>query len=213
MNIFYVMLLGFAVSMDGFIAGIAYGLKKIKLPFASLLIVGTVTIACTGTAMLGASYLEQFINPHIAIFCGSLLLIGIGLFSLFQEYLAKTLPSYEAENGDLSARQLTISIGRLVISIMAKPETADVDQSKRISPVEAVFLGLALGLDNMVATFAAALIGFLPLYTPLLMGTIQIIVLATGTYASSHIVSENVKKRFPYLPGILLILLGLLRLG
>lgn len=213
MNIFYVMLLGFAVSMDGFIAGIAYGLKNIKLPFSSLLIVGAVTIACTGTAMLGANYLEQFINPHIAILCGSLLLIGIGILSLFQEYLTKAIPSYEANNGAVSARQLTISIGRLVISIMAKPETADVDDSKRISPSEAVFLGLALGLDNMVATFAAALIGFLPAYTPLLMGTTQIVVLAAGTYVSACIVSERLKKRFPYLPGLLLIVLGLLRLG
>jgi len=212
MNIFYAALLGLAVSIDGFIAGAAYGLKNIKMPFGSLLIVGMVTVICTITAMLGASYLDQLINPHLAILCGSLLLIALGLLSLFQEYLTKDVAVYEAD-GEITARKLTISLGRLVISIMAKPETADVDHSKRISSTEAIFLGLALGVDNMVATFAAALMGFLPLYTPLLMGVIQITVIAAGVYASSRILSDRLKKRFPYLPGAILILLGLLRLS
>jgi putative sporulation protein YtaF len=212
MNIFYVLLLGFAVSIDGFIAGIAYGLKNIKIPFSSLAIVGLVTVLCTGTAMFGASLLEDLINPHIAIVCGSLLLIGIGIISLFQEYLTKNIQSFEFDQ-ELSARKITISFGRIMINILAKPETADVDQSKRINSVEALLLGFALGIDNMVATFAASLMGVLPVYTPLLMGIIQMAVVSAGIYASSRIVSESLKKRFPYLPGTLLILLGLLRLG
>ncbi|MEG6584521.1 sporulation membrane protein YtaF [Dendrosporobacter sp. 1207_IL3150] len=212
MNIFYAIFLGFAVSLDGFIAGIAYGLKNIKIPLTSLLIVGIVTIFCTATAMFCADFLIQYINPNLALFCGSLLLIAIGTISLFQEYLTKNVKSFEAD-GEITARKLTISVGRLVINIMAKPETADVDHSNRISSIEAIFLGLALGIDNMVATFAASLMGFLPIYTPLLMGLIQILVVSAGIYASSRIMSERLKRRFPYLPGTLLILIGLLRLG
>lgn len=212
MNIFYVLLLGFAVSIDGFIAGIAYGLKNIKIPASSLGIVGLVTVLCTASAMFFASMLEQYINPHVAIVCGSLLLIGIGVVSLFQEYLTKNIKTFDFDD-DLTARKLTISIGRIMMNILAKPETADVDHSKKISSIEAILLGLALGIDNMVATFAAALMGFLPLYTPLLMGLIQIAVVSAGMLASARIVSESVKKRFPYLPGTLLILLGLLRLS
>lgn len=212
MNIFYVLLLGFAVSIDGFIAGIAYGLKNIKIPASSLGIVGLVTVLCTGSAMFFASMLEQYINPHVAIVCGSLLLIGIGIISLFQEYLTKNIKAFDFHD-DLTARKLTVSIGRIMMSILAKPESADVDHSKKISSMEAILLGLALGIDNMVATFAASLMGFLPLYTPLLMGLIQIAVVSAGILASARIVSESVKKRFPYLPGTLLILLGLLRLS
>ncbi|GBG56684.1 putative membrane protein YtaF [Sporomusaceae bacterium FL31] len=212
MNIFYVLLLGFAVSIDGFIAGIAYGLKNIKIPASSLGIVGLVTVLCTGSAMFFASMLEQYINPHVAIVCGSLLLIAIGIVSLFQEYLTKNIKDFDFDD-DITARKLTISIGRIMINILAKPETADVDNSKKISSTEAILLGLALGIDNMVATFAASLMGFLPLYTPLLMGVIQIAVVSAGILASTRIVSESLKKRFPYLPGTLLILLGLSRLS
>lgn len=211
MNLFYVLLLGFAVSIDGFVAGIAYGLKNICIPLTSLLIVCITTILCTGAAMAIAYILGTLINTQLAIFLGALILLIIGLFSLFQEYLIKDANDY-ITNGATVSPKLTFSIGRLVINIMADPEKADVDQSQRINLLEALFLGLALGVDNMVATFAVALMEPLPFYTPLIMGLIQIIVITAGIYTSKHFISDTLKKRFPYLPGIILIILGLIRL-
>jgi len=212
MSLFYVLLLGFAVSVDGFVAGMAYGLKNIKMPFTSVLIVGIVTTLGTAISMFCAYVLGQFINAHIAIIMGAALLIMLGLWSLFQQYLTKDVPSYELE-GECTAHKLTFSMGQLIISIMAKPETADVDRQGSINSLEAVFLGVAVGLDAMVATFGAALMGFLPLYTPLAVGSIHMICVAGGCYSSTRFVSERLKKRFPYLPGAILIVLGLLRLG
>lgn len=212
MNIFYVLLLGFAVSIDGFVAGLAYGLKNIRLPFASLSIVGVVACICTAIAMVLAYLVGQFVNTDLAIFIGASLLIMLGLWSLFQQYLTKDVASYEV-TGEVTARKLTFSLGRLVISIMAKPETADVDKLGIISSLEAVFLGVAVGADAMVGTFAAALIGPLPLYTPAAIGIIHMLCISSGFYSSRKLISERIKKQFPYLPGTLLILLGILRLG
>lgn len=212
MSLFYVLLLGFAVSMDGFVAGMAYGLKNIKMPFRSVLIVGVVTTIGTALAMFCAYVLGQFINAHIAILTGAALLIILGIWSLFQQYLTKDIPSYEVD-GEFTARSLTFSMGQLVISIMAKPETADVDRQGSINSLEAVFLGVAVALDAMVATFGAALMGLLPIYTPVAVGIIHMICIAGGCYSSTRFVSERLKKRFPYLPGAILIVLGLLRLG
>ncbi|HMM22525.1 MAG TPA: manganese efflux pump [Selenomonadales bacterium] len=211
MSIMFVLLLGIAVSLDSFAAGLAYGLKGIALPRRSLAIVGLVTALCTALAMFLANLLGAAVNTHIAVAAGALLLIGLGLFSLFQEYLATAISPYEPA-GRLSVRQLTFSIGRLVVTIMIRPETADLDQSLSISPAEAGLLGLALGVDNMVAAFGAALIGTLPWYTPLAMGLIQISFIAAGCWASSRVLTAGLKRHFPYLPGTLLILLGLLRL-
>lgn len=212
MNIFYVLLLATALSLDGFVAGLAYGLKNIRIPPVSLLIVGSITAVSTVAAVFCAAYVGDFMNPHIAVVAGALLLILIGLCSLFQEYLTKDVKSYE-NSQEPTARKLTISIGRIVISIMAQPETADLDHSSRINALEAVFLGLALGIDNMVATFAAALMNSLPAYTPLLMGCVQMGALLMGLVSCQRLVSPALKSRFPYLPGIILILLGLLRLN
>ncbi|EAX48770.1 conserved hypothetical protein [Thermosinus carboxydivorans Nor1] len=212
MGLFYVILLGVAVSIDGFVAGVAYGLKNIRMPVKSLAVIGVVTAVMTGFAMLSAYVFSRFIATDIAIILGAVLLILLGLWSLFQQYLTKDVPSYEAD-GEVTARKLTFSIGRLVISIMAKPETADVDRLGYISTLEAVFLGIAVGLDAMVGTFAAALMGVLPLYTPVEVGVIHILCVASGCYSSARFVSDRLKKRFPYLPGTLLIILGLIRLA
>lgn len=212
MSIFYVLLLGIAVSIDGFVAGVAYGLKNIRMPLASLGIVGIVACLCTALAMGMAYMIGRFIHTDIAIALGSLLLILLGLWSLFQQYLTKNVVSYEMD-GEITARKLTFSLGRLVVSIMAKPETADVDKLGVISPLEAVFLGLAVGADAMVGTFAAALMGPLPLYTPFVIGIIHMVCIAGGYHSTRKYVPEKLKRKFPYLPGTLLIILGLIRLG
>lgn len=212
MNLFYVVILAFAVSMDGFVAGMAYGLKNIRMPLTSIGIVGVVTMLGTAFSMACAYLLGQFINTHLAIILGAMLLIALGIWSLFQQYFTKQVPSYELD-GEMTVRKLTFSLGQLVISIMAKPETADVDRQGTINSLEAVFLGLAVGLDAMVATFGAALMGMLPLYTPLAVGIIHMMCVSAGCYSSARFVSDNLKRRFPYLPGAILIILGLLRLG
>lgn len=211
MSFVYTLLLGFAVSLDAFTAGVAYGMRNISVPLSSLTVVGTVTAVCVAASMLAATLLGQFLDLRVAVAAGSLLMIMLGILSLFQEYLARKVSAYEIP-GEFSPRQLTFSVGRLVISIMAKPETADVDRSLSISWFEAVFLGLALGLDNIVATFAASLMGMLPLYTPLLMAVTQMLFIAAGNWASAHVLSPDMKKQFPFIPGTILVILGILRL-
>ena len=211
MNLFYILCLGLAVSIDGFVAGIAYGLKNICIPITSISIVCIITILCTTAGMATASLVGAFINTQLALLFGALLLILIGLFSLVRELLSKDVLSNIITGGTLPG-QLTFSIGRLVINIMSNPELADVDHSQGINPLEALFLGLALGVDNMIATFAATLMEPLPFYTPLIMGIIQILVISAGSYISVYFISERIKKSFPYLPGTILILLGIIRL-
>ncbi len=210
MNFFYVLLLGLAVSIDGLMAGVAYGLRSIRIPFSSFLIVGAVTTTASALAMGAAAILGRYIDTFLAMILGGILLVLLGAWNIFQQYLTKDVPAYEVE-GEVTVGKLTFSVGRLVISIMAKPESADVDRLGVISPLEAVFLGLAVGADGAVGTFAAALAGPLPLYTPFIVGAIHVLCIGGGVLLSDRLVSDEWKKRFPFLPGTMLILLGLLR--
>ncbi|WP_231881844.1 sporulation membrane protein YtaF [Anaerosporomusa subterranea] len=204
----YVILLGFAVSFDALLAGVAYGVRKITVPFSSLLVVGAVTAVCTAVAMIAAQGTGMLIAPQSAVMIGAFLLLLIGLWSVFQEYLIKRLTPRRSD--DLP--QLRIKLGKLIVNILADPEAVDIDHSRSISPSEAIFLGLALGLDNMVATFAAELLGVLPLYTPLVMAVIQMGLIWSGITFASRLLPESVKERFPYLPGTLLIIMSVLRI-
>lgn len=208
LQMLYVLFLGFAVSFDALLAGVSYGSKKISISFLPLLVVGAVTALCTGAAMLVAEGADMLISPQAAVILGAALLFLIGLWSVFQEYLIKKLTPKPAQH----TPELRIKLGRLIVNILADPEAVDIDHSRSISPSEALFLGLALGLDNMVATFGASLLGVLPIYTPIMMGVIQMGLIWLGVAFAEKLIPENVKERFPYLPGTLLILISVLRL-
>lgn len=208
MNFFYVLVLGAALSLDALASGVAYGLKNIAIPLRSLLIVGVITGLCTFISTVFASVLSLVVNAYAASVAGAILLMALGLWSMFIEYLCQD----EADNTEARSRDIKISVGRLVIRIMANPEKADMDESHSIGSLEAVFLGLALGVDNMVATFAGELMGILPRYTPLVMAVIQMVFIGVGFYASRSLIPSGMKRHFPYLAGTILLLIGLFRL-
>ena len=211
MDLSYVILLGIAVSIDGFFAGIAYGLKNIKVSFSALSIIGFVTLICTTLAMQGSSLLLNLVNPAIATYFGALLLIVIGLSSIVRQYLTSPIEKQTRES-TATPMKITFALGRIVISIMKKPECADIDHSNHINKFEAFLLGLALGIDNMVATFPAGLTHPLHFSTPLIMCIIQSSIVWSGIYLSAKIVSPKFKQKLAYAPGCVLILLGLFRL-
>lgn len=211
MDLSYLVLLGIALSIDGFFAGIAYGLKNIKVSFLALAMIGLVTLVCTTLAMRCSTFMLTYINPSIASLCGALLLIGIGSLSIIHQYLLKPPLEPAVSKGDPPTK-ITFSLGKLVISIMAKPECADIDCSHHLNKLEAFLLGLALGIDNMIATFAVGLTSSLPFYTPLLMCLIQSSIVWSGIYLAKKIISADMKHKISYAPGCVLILLGLIRL-
>lgn len=206
MDLAYLLVLGLAVSIDGFFAGAAYGVKRIQVPFFSLLAIGAVTLFCTEIAHELSFCFADFLHAYILSLAGALLLIGIGICNLLWAKLSS------AEAGEETLKPLTFSCGKIVISVMAKPEAADLDHSNRLSLSEALLLGAALGADNMVATFAAGLTNPLPFYTPLVMCCIQTLLISSGILLARRITSSKLKERSAYAPGCILILLGLLRL-
>lgn len=211
MNLLYVLFLSSALGMDALASGAAYGLRSIRVPAVSLAIVGFVTVLCTGIAMAGAYALGNLINLEVATIVGASLLIALGFYRGLLDFLTKDSGPHEGSI-HLPTRQLKFSVGALVIRIMAKPEVADLDESKHISPSEAVFLGLALGVDNMVAASAGTLGGLLPMYTPLAMGIMQMMFLAAGVYGCQWLVDHRVRFRLPYVAGLVLVVLGVVRL-
>lgn len=208
MDLSYVLILGFAVSIDGFFAGIAYGIKQIKIPVLSLLSIGFVTLACTGFSCFGARFLQRYFDPPLMAAAGALMLIALGLAGVSRQYFSR-LSASPADDG--AQGRVKISLGKIVVYIMAKPERADMDQSSRLSVAEALLLGLALGVDNMAATFAAGLVEALPVYTPPVMCVIQAVLVYGGICSARKVTSAKMKARLAYAPGLILILIGISR--
>ncbi|HWR56906.1 MAG TPA: sporulation membrane protein YtaF [Negativicutes bacterium] len=210
MNFMTALLFAVAISLDGLGAGVAYGLKNIRIPFLSLTVVGAVTAAMMGFATAAAGWLGGLVAPRTAYCTGALLLIALGFWSILQEWLKQYLPEEEAL---IPGAQIKLDLGflRLVIQVFKRPVEADVDHSGELCGGEAFVLGLALALDALVAGFAAALTGGIALGTVLAVAAVQMAFIFFGARLAAAALPAELQNKFPYIPGGILILLGLLR--
>lgn len=212
------ILLSFAVSLDGFGVGLTYGVRKIKIPISSILIIS----ACSGliillSMMVGVA-LMSWMSPQGASVMGAVILIGIGAGALLQfvrssEHTAST----NSEAGGAVPLQRTLLTLELrffgiIIQILRTPSAADVDRSGVISAGEAFLLGAALSLDALGAGIGAALVGFPPLATAMLIAASSGCFLWMGTRVGFWVSGWRWVRRLSMLPGVILIAMGIFKL-
>lgn len=201
MTFFYLLLLAFAVSLDGFFAGIAYGIDNINLPSSSVFMIGLITFCFSAAAISFAQLLSPFLLSFAAL-CGTLLLIVLGISSIYFQY-RRTSDSYQPSAAS--------PLNEMILTIIKRPEQADLDNSQQVSSFEAILLGLALGIDSLTAVFGAALNTPLPTNTPLLLCLVQMIFIWSGLIISNWLHRSDYQTKILYLPGFIFLLLGLIR--
>ncbi|GGB48512.1 sporulation membrane protein YtaF [Fictibacillus barbaricus] len=204
------VLLALAVSLDSFGAGLTYGIKSIKIPFRSIVIIAICSAFTFLFSMLLGFTLEQFISHKTSEVLGGLILLGIGIYSLWQVFLP------EKENIEKEPKNIMLfeikSLG-IVIHILKKPVIADIDKSGSITGWEAVLLGIALSLDAFGAGIGAALIDLSPILTTLCIAVMSSLFLWGGMALGLYFFNKtNWMKRLSILPGVLLIVMGLLKM-
>ncbi|WP_040952686.1 sporulation membrane protein YtaF [Gorillibacterium massiliense] len=228
MPFFSLLFLAFAVSLDGFGVGGTYGLRKVKIPLISLVIISLFSGMIILLSMSVGTWLARFVSPVVAKDIGAFILVGIGLWALFHMKLEKE----EDANSDADERSgkgseqspasvedvqravFSIELKSLgiVIQILRKPTLADVDRSGIITISEAALLGLALSLDAFGAGIGAALIGLPPLLTAPVIAISSGLFISAGLRVGYRYANLAWVRRFSVLPGIMLIAMGLLKL-
>jgi len=203
------LLLALAVSLDGLGIGFSYGLRRIRLPWASLALVALVSTAVS-FASLALGRLSTLVFPPVfARRLGALLLLGLGLEMLLEAYLRAG--GKEREEGRTLFKVRLPRLG-LAVAILLEPQRADFDCSGSINPGEAVTLGLALALDALGAGVGAGAAGFSLTVTPLLIGLGQFLTLGAGLALGRRLPVGGWERRGAVLPGLILIFLGLWRM-
>lgn len=148
------MALAVALSLDGFVASFAYGSNRIRMPWQSILVVDGVCCGAIGLFLLLGSWGRPYLPTGLTdvLYCGILLVLGGAklLDSLIKSAIKK-------HGGLKKSMGFSVSSLRFVLYVYAEPAAADVDDSKTISPVEALSLALALSVDGMAVGFGAAL--------------------------------------------------------
>lgn len=220
LHIFSLLMLAIAVSIDGFGVGITYGMRRIKIPVHSVVIITACSAFVILVAMYIGGWLAYFLAPSVTHYIGGTILIGIGLWAMYNirrqqnsnaEAEEEPTPVADGANPQ-SVLAIEIKSLGLVIQILKRPTKADIDHSGTISGVEAMFLGLALSLDAFGAGIGAALMGYTPWLTALLIGVASCVFILSGLKLGFVYANARWMKRMTYMPGILLILCGLFKL-
>ncbi|MEK4008090.1 manganese efflux pump [Paenibacillus sp. FSL H3-0333] len=231
------LLLAFALSLDGFGVGITYGLRKMKIPLLSIIIISL----CSGVVIYGSMQvgvlLAKVVSPNAASSVGAVILVLMGCWSLFQMLTQKEKeqeePASAADKGNSGqeTRQETAAAAQLaetelkpavfslelrhlgvVIQILRTPSSADMDASGSISSMEAMILGIALSLDAFGAGLGAALLGFSPWSTSLMIAVFSGTFLLMGMKTGLRLSGSYWMKHAAALPAILLIVMGIMKL-
>lgn len=192
-----VLAIGLASNLDNAGVGIAYGVRKIRIPWYSNLTVAF--ISTLGTLLFGlfGSIIAQSISPWISHAIGSAVIIAVGVWVLLQAYKETDSPDIVPENTGHFSR------------LLRNPEEADRDSSKSISFSESILLGAALAMNAFAGGFNAGVTNLNIWLTSLSVGVFSYILFALSSWFGEKYAAEKLGSRATVISGILLILIGL----
>lgn len=203
------LLLAFAVSIDSFSVGFTYGLRNMKIPVKSIAIIAACSAMILMSAMMIGQILESFFTPELAEKLGGGVLIIIGGWILYQFFRPDKNDSLHHEKTIFNFEIESLGI---VINILRKPMSADFDRSGTINGIEAIMLGLALSLDAFGAGIGAAMLGYSPGYLAMAAAVMSTLFVYSGMKIGSYFSAFGWMQRFSVIPGILLIIIGVLKI-
>ncbi len=225
-HVFSLLLLAFALSLDSFGVGITYGLRQMRISALSVVIISLCSGIIIYISMQVGVLLAKVVSPEAASIVGAVILIIMGSWSLIQILIQKeksrdddkdtasirAVQTFPAEEPEQTVFSLEIRKLGLVIRILRTPSSADIDKSGSISGIEAMWLGIALSLDAFGAGLGAALLGFSPVWTALVIALFSGTFLVIGMKTGFRFSSRSWMRHFTALPALLLIAMGIIKL-
>jgi putative sporulation protein YtaF len=210
MNFLTILVLALSSNLDNVGVGLAYGTRKVCLPFLSNLIIALITSCGTLITMLmGKDRAVLWLKGPLADYLGGGIIVIAGLYVLIQSFQQQTPVEEvrvrsEARGGGGFLSRLK-ELGRMI----SDPELADRDYSGCIEAGEAVVLGLALTLNNLANGFAAGMLGLSPAMTTGAVFIFSLLTFWIGILLGRRFSSQIWGEWAGHAAGVMLILLGI----
>lgn len=206
------MMLALAVSLDSLSVGVTYGMRKMKFPLPSMLIIALFSGFMLLLSMYVGSFLVLLLPVRAEKAIAACILIVLGVWAIYNVWKKR-----EDELEDVAPRPIaTMRIWRvhlkrlgIVIQILKRPTLADLDGSGSISMNEALLIGFALSMDAFGAGLSASFLGYSPLMLALLVSLLNILFIRFGLKAGNKFAKIKAMKKATMIPGAILICLGI----
>ncbi|MEO4053846.1 manganese efflux pump [Solibacillus sp. CAU 1738] len=179
-----IILIGIASNLDNLGIGLAYGVKQVRIPVLSNVIIALMSMVVTYVAVSAGGTIIEYISVHTANILGSLLLCIIGLWTLFSQKFSNK-------------------------GIMANPESFDGNKNHIISFGEAFTLGFVLSVNCIAGGIAIGANGISAIWTVISIGTFSFLTIAIGSRFGVLLTKTFIGKYSTAISGGLLIVIGI----
>ncbi|QUH21379.1 sporulation membrane protein YtaF [Alkaliphilus sp. B6464] len=197
------ILLVLALSLDAFVASIAYGTNKIKIPFISVAIINIACSSVLAFSIFLGSIVKKIIPVNITSVFSFLILLFLGVFYLFQSLIKAYIAKPSNQN-----KEVQLKMSDLIINIYIDGTSADFDNSKYLNPKEAIYLAIALSLDSLAAGFGSSLGNINYIQVILFSLFWGMIAIWLGVFIGKKF-AEKLDINISWLSGVLLIILAI----
>lgn len=201
------LLLVFSLCLDTFIASVAYGTDKIKIPFYSSIIINLVCSLCLGISLFLGDILNNFLSINSAHILSFIILFLLGIYRLFEVFCKNYIRKFSNKDKHLTFKIFDF---KFVLQIYADEIKADYDNSKTLSAKEAFYLATALSLDSLAVGFGSGLGYVNYAQVIILCFFIGMVCLMLGSHLGRHF-SNIININLSWISGVFLIVLAIMR--
>lgn len=166
-----------SLSLDALGVSLTYGLRRVRIPAGSLLMMSLISALYFGIACLFGRVLGHLLPQSSARLISMLLLALLCIWMTAQTLLA---PREGAGSRPKTLARLSLQSLGITVTIIRNPMLADMDSSKSIDCREAVFLASALSMDSIGIGISYAMLGAVNLLAPLVVGLFQFTFVCAG---------------------------------
>ncbi|MFC7392852.1 manganese efflux pump [Scopulibacillus cellulosilyticus] len=191
-----IVLLGVAANLDNLGIAISYGMKNVKIPYLSNLIMSIVAIILAGISLIAGEIITKFVSQDITNALGGGLLIIIGGFTIWSIIHDSTKKNSEQINSSF-------------IKILGNPDQGDLNEDRVISNIEAVLIGIALSMNAMSVSFSSSLTSIHSFFFLFIIGLFSFISIEMGQRIGKKAYQSVIGPYSQLIAGLVLIGIGI----
>jgi putative sporulation protein YtaF len=196
-----------SLCIDTFVASMAYGTDRIKIPLTSNIVINLICSLFLGLSLALGSVFRELLPTSMAIGLSFFLLFSLGIFRLFESFFKTYVQKFSNLGAPLTFKLFDF---KFVLEIYANETKADYDKSKKLTTKEAVYLAVALSLDSLAVGFGSSLIAINYFQVLVLSFIVGVCSLFLGVCLGKKFI-EKVDINLSWFSGSMLIILAILR--
>lgn len=231
MHFISAFLLAIASNVDNFAVGVAYGVKKLKIGFATNLFIAFVSATGTYLSIAVGSDINHYLSTSVANALGSLVLIAVGVWSIWQTFKLERKKAQKKAQKRQQSRLLIAAHSDQAVSntsyedsskeysqefleefsyekFLENPEKADADRSGYIDVRESIALAFGLTLNNLGSGIGAGISNLNVLITALLVFVLSIVGVSGGYFLGKRFTTKTSGFWAGIISGVLMIITG-----